>query len=455
LHLVLTGLSHHSAPIEVRERLSLAEHQLPQALEALRACRAVREAVILSTCNRMELYTVLEGDPAQSKSELCRALSKFHHVPESEFVSHLYFHTDADCVRHLLRVSSGLDSLVLGEAQILGQVRGALRVSQQSEAAGSLLNGLFQQALTTGKRIQSETGLGRGAFSVGHAAVDLARSIFDDLSRASVLILGAGKMSELTAKHLRQSGVEFVMVANRTYEKAALIAERLGGQAIQYETFPDALSRCDIVIASTASPHPIVRREMLLPILRKRRGKPLFLIDIAVPRDIAPDVGTLENVFLFNIDDLQSVVEEQSRSRKTEAQLAESIVTEDTERFLNWLRTREATPVIEAMQTRFEQIRQDDLSILRQKLAHLSEKEWQAIEAATRAMMKKAVREPILRLKREHENQNGQAQYDLLSAIQELFALTSDASETQANTSASETTQPEISQTADREVVTP
>ena len=423
MHLVLTGLSHHSAPIEVRERLSLAEPQLPQALEALRACRAVREAVILSTCNRMELYAAIEGDPFQIRAEFSRALADFHQVPVSDFASHLYHYTDQECVRHLLRVTSGLDSLVLGEAQILGQVRSALRVSQQTEAAGSILNGLFQQALTTGKRIQAETGLSRGTFSVGHAAVDLARSIFDDLSRASVLILGAGKMSELTAKHLRQSGVQFVMVANRTYEKAALIAERLGGQAIHYDTFPDALAQCDIVIASTASPHPIVRREMLLPILKKRRGKPLFFIDIAVPRDIAPEVGTLENVFLFNIDDLQSVVEEESRTRKTEAQQAEIIVTADTENFLTWLRTREATPVIEAMQIRFERIRQDDLAILRQKLAHLSEREWQAIEAATRAMMKKAVREPILRLKREHQEENGQAQYGLLQAAQELFAL--------------------------------
>jgi glutamyl-tRNA reductase len=423
LHLILAGLSHHSAPIEVRERLSLAEHELPHALEALRACRDVREAVILSTCNRMELYVVFEGDATQAESTVHRHLALFHNVPEWEFAPHLYFRSGQACVQHLLRVASGLDSLVLGEAQILGQVRSALRAGQQAESAGSVLNGLFQQALTTGKRTQSETGLSRGAFSIGHAAVDLARSIFDDLTRATVLILGAGKMSELTARHLRQSGVQFVMVANRTYDKAARVAAQLGGQAIHYETFPDALLQSDIVIASTAAPHPILKREMLLPVLKKRRGKPLFLIDIAVPRDIAPDVGDLENVFLFNIDDLQTVVEEDARTRGEEARIAEGIVAEETERFLAWLRTREATPVIEAMTAKLERIRQEEFAVLRQKLGNLSEREWQAIEAATRAMMRKAGRDPLLRLKREQEERRGETQYDLLQAAQELFAL--------------------------------
>jgi glutamyl-tRNA reductase len=301
LHLALIGLSHHTAPIEVRERLSCAEHALPDALTALAACPGVREAALLSTCNRMEMIVAADSDPAFLFADLCRHLARMHQLDEAAFRTHLYCKTEHEAASHLLRVASGLDSLVLGEAQILGQVRAALRAAQSAGTVGGILTALFQQAIACGKRVQTETGLGRGAFSIGHAAVDLAAGIFADLSHASVLILGAGKMSELTARHLIDSGVRFVFVANRTYEKAADMAARFGGKAIRYDDFPEALVTADIVISSTAAPHPIVRREMLLPVMRRRRGKPLFLIDIAVPRDIDPDVARLDNVFLSRL----------------------------------------------------------------------------------------------------------------------------------------------------------
>lgn len=429
MSLVLVGLSHHHAPIEVRERLSVAERTLPQALASVAACPGVREIVLLSTCNRMEVYALSEGQEASDTAALIRHhLSDFHAVPETVFAPYLYHKEDQEVVAHLLRVTCGLESLVLGEAQILGQVRSALRGSQNAGTVGATLTALFQQALASGKRVQSETALGRGAFSIGHAAVDLASSIFADLSHASILILGAGKMSELTARHLVESGVRFVVVANRTYEKAQRMAERFGGRAIHYDTFPDALVTADIVISSTAAPHPIIHRETLQPVMRRRRGKPLFLIDIAVPRDVDADVARLENVFLKNIDDLQEVVSGEAGERQAEAIRAESIVSDEAAKFLTWYRAREAAPVIQQLQTRLEQIRQDDLTILRAKLGHLSEREWQAIEAATRAMMKKVAREPILRLKRaagEATEEAGVeiATYDLLSAAKEIFAL--------------------------------
>lgn len=431
MHLVLVGLSHHQTPIEIREQLSCAEHQLPLALATLASCQHVREAVVLSTCNRMEVYAIVEGETVETAFGALRAyLSRFHQIAETVFRPYIYTKAEQDAAHHLLRVAAGLDSLVLGEGQILGQVRTALRFGLQAGTVGSGLNALFQQAILTGKRVQTETGLGRGAFSIGHAAVDLAHSIFDDLSHASALILGAGKMSELTARHLVENGVRFVVVANRTFEKAERMAARLGGKAIHYATFEEELVRTDIVLSSTAAPHPVLRREILLPILRKRRGKPLFLIDIAVPRDIEPEVADLDNVFLYNIDDLRAVVAEEARGRAAEAARAETLAAEETAKFAAWYRTRQVSPVIAQMQARMEAIRQKDLAILRSKLGSLSEREWQAVETATRAMMNRALREPILRLKQETERGTTPAedamQYDLLTAAQELFGLEED-----------------------------
>ncbi len=431
MHLVLVGLNHHSAPIQVRERLSCSEQALPGALTAATACPGVREAVVLSTCNRMEVYAVTDLESAEAGQAALRDyLASWFHVPTSFFAAHLTCRAEHEAASHLLRVAAGIDSLVLGEAQILGQVRGALQAGLEAGTVGTILNALFQQAISGGKRVRAETALGQGAFSIGRAAVDLAGSIFADLSRASVLILGAGKMSELTARHLVANGIRFVVVANRTYEKAVNLAARLGGQAIQYDTFPEALVTADIVISSTAAPHPILRRETLAPILRRRRGKPLFLIDIAVPRDIDPDVNELENVILYNIDDLQAVVAEEARGREGEAEKAEAIAADEAAKFLTWYRTREAAPVITQLRERLDRIRQDELNVLRSQLGDLSEREWQKIEAAMRAMMNKVAREPILRLKRETgaalEEIGGEARYDLLTAAREIFGLSDD-----------------------------
>ena len=422
-------MSHHSAPIEVRERLSCSDYQLSDALAALAACPIAQECVLLSTCNRMEIYAVVSTPAAQEGYHALTAhLAAYHSLPLSQFQSHLYLKSDGEAALNLMRVAGGLDSMALGETQIIGQVRSALLAAQQAGTAGSVLHALFQQALAGSRRVQNETNLMRGAFSVGRAAVDMAGHIFSDLSRASVLILGAGETSELTARHLVASGVKFLVVANRTFDRAAALAETLGGTAIHYDAFPEALVSADIVIASTAAPHPIVRRETLQPILRKRKGRSLFLIDLSVPRNIAPDVADLENVYLRNIDELQEVVSEDSQTRLVEARQGEAIARAEADKFLAWYRARDAAPVIGRLKERMEQIRQDDLTILRGKLGHLSERDWQAIETATRAMMNHVVRTPILRLKREvsaeeADDSASPLRYDLATATREIFGL--------------------------------
>lgn len=429
MHLVLVGLSHHIAPIAVRERVNCSDVQLPAALLAASECAGVREVVILSTCNRMEIYALVDAPHLHAAyGRIIRHLAGHHRVPETELTPYLYTLHEQETVLHLMRVTAGLDSLVLGEAQILGQVKAALRSAQTAGAIGSTLTGLFQQSLSAGRRTQSETGLGKGAFSIGHAAVDLAGKVFGELSHASVLILGAGKMSEVTARHLRTSGVSTVLVANRTYARAEALALKLGGRAIQYDAFPDELRRADIVIASTAAPHPIITRSTLAPVLRKRRGNPLILIDIAVPRDIDTDVLSLDNVFLYNIDDLQAVVAQEAQGRHSEVGRAENIIAEECSKFLNWYRTREAAPVITLLRQKLEQIREEELVLLRSQLPGLTEREWQKVEAGFRSMSTKFTREPILRLKRETAGAlppgDSEAQtYDLLTATKEIFNL--------------------------------
>ena len=429
MHLVLVGLSHHHAPIEVRERFTYPEHALPGALRAILDCPGVQEATILSTCNRTEIYALVATPELQDAySRLREHLADYHSVPQQAFIPYLYYLADQEVSLHLTRVAAGLDSLVLGEAQILGQVRTALRAAQKEETAGSAINSLFQQAMTGGKRVQAETGLRQGSLSIGHVAVELASRIFGDLSNASALILGAGKMSELTAKDLVSSGVRLVVVANRTYDKAVELAGRLGGKAIKYDTFLESLVSADIVISSTAAPRPILTREMLLPVIRKRRGKPLFLIDIAVPRDIDPDVANLDNVFLYNIDDLQEVAAEGTRGRTEKAKLhAEQIVAEESARFLTRYRTRAVAPVISELRSHLDTLAQSRLEILRSRIGEVSERDWKLIVAQMEALASEVALQPILRLK-EEANRIGKLpeetpRYDLATAARELFAL--------------------------------
>ncbi len=427
MHVVLLGLSHHTAPVEVRERFSFSPDEIESTLREIASSVPVSEIALLSTCNRLELYASCESIAAdRSADRLKRAVARARSVPEALAEAHLFTRTDDSAVRHLMRVAGGLDSMILGEDQILGQVRGALRSAQNAGTAGPSITALFQESIACGKRIRTDTALGRGGFSIGHAAVELAGSIFANLSEATVLMLGAGKMSEITVRHLVDNGARRVVVVNRTHARALAMAERVGGRAVPYETLAETLVTADIVIASTASPQPILNRAILQPVVRKRRGRPLFLIDIAVPRDIDPDVSRLDDVFLKNIDDLQAVVDADSQERAADADRAEAITEEHAVRFATWHRGREAAPVIADIRTKLESIRQNDLAQLRAKLPHLSDRDWLAIETATRAMMNRVSRHAAVRLKHEAGN-GGDAPadgYDLASAAREIFGLT-------------------------------
>jgi glutamyl-tRNA reductase len=422
LHLIVAGLNHRTAPIELRERIAFTEARLPAALAALSSNPGVREAAIVSTCNRTEIYARMSSRE-DAREALLGFLANHQGIAREQFESHLYVHYEEDAVRHLLRVASGLDSLVLGEPQVLHQVRQAQATAQHSGTLGTLLHGLFRAAIFAGRRARTETHVSAGGFSIGHAAVDHSRSIFGELRGASILVLGAGKMSELTAKHLVANGVEVVFVANRTFERAQALAGKLGGTAVNYEEFPDHLVRTDIVISSTAAPIHVLTREMLLPILRRRRGRPLFLIDIAVPRDIEPSIGGLDNVFLYDVDDLQNVVADMARERSSEVERVEALISEEVKKFEAWWRTLTVAPVVSQIKKKHEAIRQEELARLRNQMPDLPESAWRNIDSALRSFMNKAHRDAVHRIKEATDSTSDPAQYDLVEAARELFGL--------------------------------
>ncbi|MCL5283312.1 MAG: glutamyl-tRNA reductase [Armatimonadetes bacterium] len=418
----LIGLSHRSAPIETREQLSFSNKELKAALCNLIHRPEVDEAALLHTCNRTELY--LSSLHRLTDDQLALLLCLMRPKAMSQVRDHLYYGKDTEAVVHLFEVAAGIDSMVIGEYQILGQVKAAYDTAGSCNTIGAIIHALFRQAIVTGKRARTETEIGKGGFSVGHAAVELASSIFGSLAGKAVLILGAGKMSEITARHLVSEGAPFVVVANRTYERAQELAGKLGGQAIQYQDFHRAIETADIIISSTAAPHPILRREDLAPIIRKRRGRSLFLIDIAMPRDIERSVETLDNVFLYDIDDLQDVVAESAQQRQAEVEKVKQIIQEEAAKFTEWFRIREAAPLLSRLKKHVNEIQEAELNRLRGQLGEIGEAQWRAIEAATRSMVRQVVRHPIVRIKQEFAQSNGKyPEYNLLDAAEEIFGL--------------------------------
>lgn len=421
MHLVVIGLNHTTAPVDIRELLSIPEDDPGSFLGLLGRSDRVREAVVLSTCNRTEVYayTISRADD----EIVLDAVAEYCKLPRNAFEPHIYSLAGHKAIEHLFRVASGIDSMVLGEAQVLGQVKTAYSSASEAGATGSVLNTLFQQAITVGKRARTETEIGRGAFSVGYAAVQLARSIFDPLKGRTVLIVGAGKMGELAATHLSSAGVSSVLVANRTYERGVALADRFGGSALRFEEVPSALHASDIVITSTGAGKPIISREIVSRAMHLRRGRPVFFIDVAVPRDVESTVGDLDNVFLYNIDDLQAVVAADAGERAAEIAKVESIVGEEVEEFMEWFRTLDAVPVITALREKLEEIRLGEIERLRGRLPDLSEEELEAIHQTTRSIVNKICHEPMIRIKEYAAEDDSSTR---LATICEVFGICPD-----------------------------
>src|SRR5580765_5382867 len=371
MKLLITGVSHKTAPVEVRECLAFREDALPAALADLRARAGVSEAVILSTCNRVEI-TLTTEDAADPEAIIDAFLSDHKSVSSESIGPHLYRHAGRDAIHHMFRVAASLDSMVIGEPQILGQLKGAYAAAKDCGALCGWLDGLMSRSFSVAKRVRSETGIGQMAVSVSYAAVELARKIFGSLNNRTVMIVGAGKMSELAARHLRRSGCSHVFVTNRTHERAVEMAQLFQGTPVEYTRFVSMLPEVDIVITSSGAPHYVLKKEDMQRVIAARRNKPMFLIDIAVPRNIEPSVNEVDNVFLYDIDDLQEVVNSNLRERMKEADHAEALVAEEVDRMMARLKVAEVTPLIVGLQEQLEQIRLGELDKIRRRMGALS-----------------------------------------------------------------------------------
>ncbi len=398
MNVYLIGANHTSAPIELRERLFVPKNALPEALDELKRVEGVREGLLLSTCNRTEILTRLNqtGDGGRP---LLDYLSRRHSLSVQELEPHLYRMRDLDAVRHMVRVAASLDSLVLGESQILGQVKEAYLASLEQRSLGRVLSGLMRHAFSVAKKIRTQTGIARNPVSISQVAVSLAVQIFGSLSGKTVMLLGAGKMSELAARRLMEEGVRTVIVSSRTLERAREIAQRFGGSAVSFDEVVTHFQSVDILISSTGAPHYVLRADQVADLMRRRRNRPVFLIDIAVPRDIDPRVNKFDNVYLYDIDDLTQVVDANRLERQHEAALAESLVEHEVTAFSNWYSGLQVGPLIAAMRERSEHLKNEQLSHFLAQHHDLSARHRQDLEALLRGLVNKILHEPTVRLK--------------------------------------------------------
>jgi glutamyl-tRNA reductase len=420
MELLVLGLSHHTAPIELRERLYVPERDLPKPLELLGEAPEIAERMLVATCNRVEVYAVVEEAVDKAAAAISDCLASYHGVEKASFVGALYTLTAGAAVRHVFRVASSLDSMVVGEPQVLGQVKAAYTVARAQEATGPILHNLLEQAFHVAKRVRTETGIATSPVSISSVAVDLARKIFGDLAGRTVLIIGAGEMAELALRHLLDDGVRSVLVANRSYDRALALAEQFQGRAVTFETFRQEMVGADIVISATAAPHVILKKEDMQSITLQRRHRPIFLIDIAGTRDIDPACNEVDNVYLYNIDDLQEVAAANLRERKREAERAEAIVEREVGTFLAWLRSLDVVPTIVSLRKQVEEIRRAELQKALGRMGDLTPEQREAVAALTTAMVNKILHQPMTELKRRATLQDGHL---YTTVLRRLFGL--------------------------------
>ncbi|HLM56039.1 MAG TPA: glutamyl-tRNA reductase [Pyrinomonadaceae bacterium] len=404
MSIVLVGLNHKTAPVEVRERLAFTDEACADSLRALVDGEVVREGLIVSTCNRVEILAEAPGQKGADAAErLGRFLSETRSVPPDIFSAHLYSHADDAAVRHLFRVASSLDSMVVGEPQVLGQVRHAYSLAVEAGTAGRVLHRLVHHALRVAKRVRTETGIAASAVSISYTAVELGKKIFGSLKGAAVLLVGAGEMAELAAQHLAGAGATRVLVANRTYETARQLALRFGGEAVEFGSLAEHLADADVVICSTAAPTYVITPEMAARAREARRNRPAFFIDISVPRNVDPEVGKIGNLFVFDVDDLEAVIASNIREREREAERAELIVESEVMQFQQTLRGLDIGPTVGALKEKMRSIAQEEFRRQRARLGDLTPEQERAIEAMLLAAVNKISHPVINRLRQSHD----------------------------------------------------
>ncbi len=413
--LLAFGINHKTAPVEIREKVAFPPETLDGALQDLLACANVSEAAIVSTCNRTELYVGIDDQSDQAVIDWFR---NFHKLSREELDPYLFRHSENKAVQHVLRVASGLDSLVLGEPQILGQIKDAYQRASAAGAIGQQLNRLFQHTFAVAKQVRTETAIGASPVSVAFAAVSLARQIFSDISQHTALLIGAGETIELVARHLHEQGVHKLIVANRTVERARELAQLFNGEAIALADIPERLVEADIIISSTASQLPILGKGAVERALKARKHRPMFMVDIAVPRDIEPEVSQLNDVYLYTVDDLQEVIEEGRQSREEAAKQAEEIIENQVDHFMGWLRSLEAVDTIRAYRQQANHLRDEVLQQAERQLASGKEPQ-QVMEELARSLTNKLIHQPTVQLNRAAY----EGRQDMLNHARTLFGL--------------------------------
>lgn len=417
MNIFVIGLNHKSADVSIREKVAFGPDKYEKGLKALHDLPFIEETVVLSTCNRVELYFNANGN-SNIEDDVKKFLSEFHDVELDKLYKALYAYGDVEAVRHIFKVASSLDSMVVGEPQILGQLKDAYDLALTYNTSGVILNQLMKKAISVAKRIRTETKIAENAVSISYAAVELAKKIFSSINGLTCMLLGAGEMAELSAKHLTSGGVKEIIVANRTYNRACSMASEFNGRPVEFNTFKEELLNADIVICSTGAPNYVILKKDMEAAMKKRRNKPIFLIDISVPRNLDPAINHIENAYLYDIDDMQDVVDSNVSARQNEAHKAEEIIDEEIKTFIKWFQSRNAVPTIVSLRQMADNVKNDELAKLFNKLDNLNDKEKKAIQQMANTIVNKLIHPPSAALKDESESRDM-----LIDAVNRIYGL--------------------------------
>jgi glutamyl-tRNA reductase len=420
MKVLVLGVTHKTANVEIREKLAFNGPKLDEGVFRLREIPEVREAAVLSTCNRVELYMCV-SNVISAVDKIKDFLAEFHGLKRTDFEKSLFAHNGVDAVKHVFRVASSLDSMVLGEPQILGQIKDAFDFALGKKTTGVLLNKLMKKAISTAKRVRTETRIAENAVSISFAAVELAKKIFTNLSGKSFMLLGAGEMAELAARHLVNNGVTDVMVVNRTYERGCELAREFEGKPVRFEDFLREVVHADIIICSTGAPAYVLHKEQMQKVMKERKNRAVFIIDISVPRNIDPEINKIDNVYLYDVDDLQEVVDSNIHGRKREAEKAEKIIDEEVDKFIRWMSSLDSVPTIVALRQKAEEIKREEFEKFRGKFSDMDEAKMKAVEYLATAIVNKLIHPPTSALKEDTEDRD-----ELIAMIKKLYGINGD-----------------------------